>query len=66
MLTSAPDGNNYGCIYDQANMDNIKYAFAAGHEVASHGWNHIDMTQQSSDSSKLPVVRSDMITDYQP
>ncbi|QRV72791.1 chitin deacetylase [Ceratobasidium sp. AG-Ba] len=34
------NGNNYGCIYDSPNADNIKYAYDQGHQIASHTWAH--------------------------
>jgi peptidoglycan/xylan/chitin deacetylase (PgdA/CDA1 family) len=36
------NGNNFGCIYD--NADDIRYAFNAGHMVASHTWQHGDLS----------------------
>ncbi|KAJ7587341.1 carbohydrate esterase family 4 protein [Mycena floridula] len=36
------NGDNYGCIYSQENMANIKAAFKSGHQVASHSWSHPD------------------------
>ncbi|KAF8881642.1 hypothetical protein CPB85DRAFT_1233876, partial [Mucidula mucida] len=38
------NGNNYGCIYSSENVANIQYAYAAGHEMASHTWAHLDLT----------------------
>lgn len=38
------NGNNYECIYDQAEIDRVKYVFNAGHQVASHTWSHPDLT----------------------
>ncbi|KAK0469487.1 carbohydrate esterase family 4 protein [Desarmillaria tabescens] len=38
------NGNNYECIYDQAEMDRVKYVYNAGHQVASHTWSHSDLT----------------------
>lgn len=32
------NGNNYGCIYD--NAANVKYVYDQGHQVASHTWGH--------------------------
>ncbi|KAF4594305.1 Carbohydrate esterase 4 protein [Pleurotus pulmonarius] len=34
------NGNNYGCIYDDANIKRVKYAYDKGHQVASHTWGH--------------------------
>ncbi|KAF7424024.1 Carbohydrate esterase 4 protein [Pleurotus ostreatus] len=38
------NGNNYGCIYDDANIKRVKYAYDKGHQVASHTWGHKDLT----------------------
>lgn len=43
------NGNNYGCIYDDANIKRVKYAYDKGHQVASHTWNHKDLTKLSWD-----------------
>ncbi|GAA97177.1 carbohydrate esterase family 4 protein [Mixia osmundae IAM 14324] len=40
------NGNNYGCIYDQA--DSMKAAFQAGHLIGSHTWTHADITKLSA------------------
>ncbi|KAF7761576.1 CAZyme family CE4 [Agaricus bisporus var. burnettii] len=34
------NGNNYRCIYDPDMVDNVKYAYNHGHQVASHTWGH--------------------------
>jgi len=38
------NGNNWGCIYDAAMVDRVKYAYNAGHQVASHTWSHPHLT----------------------
>jgi len=38
------NGDNWGCIYDQANIDSVKYVYDRGHQVASHTWHHTDLT----------------------
>jgi len=38
------NGNNYGCIYDADNVKRVKYAYNAGHQVASHTWSHSHLT----------------------
>jgi len=43
------NGNNYGCIYDEVNVKRVKYAYNAGHMVASHTWSHPDLTTLSFD-----------------
>nr|ADX07295.1 putative chitin deacetylase [Flammulina velutipes] len=37
------------CIYDQGAIDQIKYAYNAGHQVASHTWGHKDLTSLTWD-----------------
>jgi hypothetical protein len=29
-----------GCIFDQVNVDRVKYAFDHGQQIASHSWSH--------------------------
>ncbi|KAG8690035.1 Carbohydrate esterase 4 protein [Ceratobasidium sp. 395] len=41
------NGNNFGCIYDSANADSVKYAYDKGHQVASHTWAHKDLATLS-------------------
>ncbi|GAA5931042.1 chitin deacetylase [Sporobolomyces koalae] len=41
------NGENYACIYD--NADEIKARYAAGHLIGSHTWGHDDITTLSTD-----------------
>ncbi|KAG8768565.1 Carbohydrate esterase 4 protein [Ceratobasidium sp. 428] len=34
------NGNNYDCIYNGNNPENLKYAYDQGHQIASHTWAH--------------------------
>ncbi|KAL0959087.1 hypothetical protein HGRIS_014385 [Hohenbuehelia grisea] len=34
------NGNNYECIYSEANVKRVKYAYDKGHQIASHTWGH--------------------------
>ncbi|KDR68479.1 hypothetical protein GALMADRAFT_256706 [Galerina marginata CBS 339.88] len=43
------NGNNWGCIYDDANVQRVKYAYDNGFQVGSHTWAHKDLTQLSAD-----------------
>ncbi|THU85890.1 carbohydrate esterase family 4 protein [Dendrothele bispora CBS 962.96] len=43
------NGNNWRCIYDQDMMDNVKYVYEHGHQVASHTWHHWDLSTLSWD-----------------
>ncbi|KAJ6568835.1 carbohydrate esterase family 4 protein [Mycena capillaripes] len=40
------NGNNFRCIYNLA--DDVKYAYAAGHMIASHTWSHAHLTTLST------------------
>jgi len=42
------NGNNYDCIYSSAQVTHLKAALAAGHQIASHTWDHKDLTTLSS------------------
>ncbi|KAF7317182.1 Chitin deacetylase [Mycena chlorophos] len=43
------DGNNYDCIYSPDVVGNLRYAFEAGHQIASHTWSHPNLEKCSSD-----------------
>ncbi|KZP17883.1 carbohydrate esterase family 4 protein [Athelia psychrophila] len=43
------NGNNYGCIYDEINVKRVQYAYGQGHMVASHTWDHPDLTTLTFD-----------------
>lgn len=43
------DGDNYGCIYSAENQKRIKYLKNKGHQLASHTWEHSDLTTLSWD-----------------
>ncbi|KAF8332116.1 uncharacterized protein EI90DRAFT_2995710 [Cantharellus anzutake] len=43
------NGNNWACIYDAESQARVKYAVARGHQVVSHTWRHLDLTQLSFD-----------------
>ena len=38
-----------GCIYDEINVKRVKYAYGKGHMVASHTWDHKDLTTLTFD-----------------
>ncbi|KAF8583098.1 hypothetical protein K439DRAFT_1617731 [Ramaria rubella] len=50
------NGLNYGCIYDQPNVDSLKYAYVAGHEFGSHTWAHRDLGSSLLPSSSRVLV----------
>ncbi|KAI8448089.1 family 4 carbohydrate esterase [Phakopsora pachyrhizi] len=41
------NGLNYGCIYDQDNVDSLRRAFSQGHAIGSHTWSHAKVTELS-------------------
>ncbi|KAG9106583.1 Carbohydrate esterase 4 protein, partial [Ceratobasidium sp. 392] len=53
------NGNNFGCIYDQANADSIKYAYDKGHQIASHTWNHNDLATLTGEALKSEFTQLD-------
>ncbi|KAF5371199.1 hypothetical protein D9758_004098 [Tetrapyrgos nigripes] len=53
------NGDNYGCIYDQANVDIVKQVFAAGHEIGHHTWSHPFMDQLTNDQIDVEIMRLD-------
>jgi len=38
------NGDNWSCIYDQANVESLQLAFADGHQIGDHTWHHYDLT----------------------
>jgi peptidoglycan/xylan/chitin deacetylase (PgdA/CDA1 family) len=34
------NGNNWGCIYDEAHVASLRRAYEAGHTIGSHTWSH--------------------------
>ncbi|KAG8955193.1 Carbohydrate esterase 4 protein [Tulasnella sp. 424] len=53
------NGNNYQCIYTTDNEKRLKAAYAAGHQIASHTWAHLDWTTISKDKLKSEMTRTD-------
>ncbi|TFK31594.1 hypothetical protein BDQ12DRAFT_729419 [Crucibulum laeve] len=49
------NGNNYGCIYDIDNTNNISYAYNHGHQIASHTWAHRDLTLLTKDEINIEM-----------
>ncbi|KAF5341643.1 hypothetical protein D9611_002082 [Ephemerocybe angulata] len=37
------NGDNFGCIYDEAMTARVKYAYDHGHQMASHTWRHLHL-----------------------
>jgi len=53
------NGNNYGCIYSADNVKRIKYAYNAGHQVASHTWAHKHLKDLNHDQIDSEMSRVD-------
>ncbi|KAG8679481.1 Carbohydrate esterase 4 protein, partial [Ceratobasidium sp. 423] len=43
------NGNNFGCIYNEANVNRVKYVYDKGHQVASHTWDHKRLSTLTGD-----------------
>ncbi|PWN44370.1 glycoside hydrolase/deacetylase [Ceraceosorus guamensis] len=43
------NGNNYRCIYDEPQVQALKYSYAQGHEICSHTWSHPHLNSLSND-----------------
>lgn len=39
------NGNNFRCIYEDASVQRLRYAYERGHEICSHSWSHPDLRQ---------------------
>jgi peptidoglycan/xylan/chitin deacetylase (PgdA/CDA1 family) len=51
------NGNNFGCIYDRAEV--IKRAFKEGHQIASHTWGHQDLATLTKEQIKYQMNKLD-------
>lgn len=45
------DGQNWGCIYDKADV--VKEIVARGHQIGSHTWSHAHLPGLSASQSEL-------------
>lgn len=39
------NGNNFRCIYDEASVARLRYAYEHGHQICSHTWSHPDISK---------------------
>jgi peptidoglycan/xylan/chitin deacetylase (PgdA/CDA1 family) len=53
------NGNNYGCIYDQYNVDAVREVYNAGHQIGHHTWSHPYMDRLSNDQIDYEIMRLD-------
>jgi peptidoglycan/xylan/chitin deacetylase (PgdA/CDA1 family) len=49
-----------GCIYDEINVKRVKYAYAQGNMVASHTWDHKDLTKLTFDQIHDELYRVEL------
>ncbi|KAF4615786.1 hypothetical protein D9613_012390 [Agrocybe pediades] len=52
------NGNNWGCIYDDANVQRVKYAYDNGFQIASHTWAHKDLKSLSREDLTSEFTRT--------
>ncbi|KAK0229123.1 carbohydrate esterase family 4 protein [Armillaria nabsnona] len=53
------NGNNYGCIYGDAQVQAIKNAYSKGHQISSHTWAHKDLATLSLSEVDSEFTRVD-------
>ncbi|KAF9449454.1 carbohydrate esterase family 4 protein [Macrolepiota fuliginosa MF-IS2] len=53
------NGDNYGCIYDEENVQRVKYALNKGHQIASHTWAHKDLATLTKEGINDEMQRVD-------
>jgi peptidoglycan/xylan/chitin deacetylase (PgdA/CDA1 family) len=51
------NGDNYGCIYEEEDVERVKFAYGQGHMVASHTWAHKDLTTLSAEDINSEMSR---------
>lgn len=52
-------GNYESCIYSDDNVQRLRYAFEAGHQIASLGWSHADFSSLSNAQIDVEIQRTD-------
>ncbi|KAF8150210.1 carbohydrate esterase family 4 protein [Crassisporium funariophilum] len=53
------NGNNYACIYDDASVARVKYAYDNGMQVGSHTWAHKNLTYLPRDQVTSEMARTE-------
>lgn len=48
--------NEDRCIYDDAMINALRFAYDSGHSIQSHTWAHKDLAQQSADTSTFSYL----------
>lgn len=51
------NGNNFGCIYSGSNPSNLRYAYAQGHQIASHTWSHPHLPSLSTSQIRTECTK---------
>ncbi|CAG7850680.1 SubName: Full=Related to deacetylase {ECO:0000313/EMBL:CCA69714.1} [Serendipita indica DSM 11827] len=52
-------GTTGGCIYSPDNVSRLRYAFEAGHQIASHAWRDVDMNSMTNAQIDEQIQRLD-------
>ncbi|KAJ3056665.1 hypothetical protein HK097_005342 [Rhizophlyctis rosea] len=50
-------GHLYQCIYNASAVQSLRNAFASGHQIASHTWNHPDLTTLDATAQTNEIVK---------
>lgn len=43
------NGYNYGCIYSEESVSHLRALYENGHQMASHTWGHVHLTQLTNE-----------------
>ncbi|KAJ7173945.1 carbohydrate esterase family 4 protein [Mycena crocata] len=54
------NGDNWDCIYDSRQQDSLKFAYASGHQIASHTWSHKDLTKCDNATMQSEINQVDV------
>jgi len=52
------NGDNYRCIFDAPAVTALQKAYASGHQIASHTWAHLDLTELSASQITSEMQRT--------
>ncbi|CEH16282.1 glycoside hydrolase deacetylase [Ceraceosorus bombacis] len=55
--TSFVNGMNWSCIYDENNVQSLRKAVAAGHQIGSHTWSHAHLNSLTPEQQDLEIER---------
>ncbi|PVG02512.1 glycoside hydrolase/deacetylase [Serendipita vermifera] len=54
------NGNHDGCIYSEDNVQRLRYAFEAGHQIGIQSWSRADLSQLSEADIDTEIQRLDV------